>query len=454
MISGTKGYYYLLDTTAGTEVSATKGTFTSNTFATVIVKDYIQYLHISAVDVAGNISPTTHIPIELVDSEIAWNIFTDKIQVSSLKDSIYLSNQTDTYYVKADGETPFSLKFNGYIKNSASKSYQVNHLIFDTSIKDSNDSSSIQYCLQVPCASVIQNTLIQIPYSDIHKKWTASPLLLDDNYLTIERSNYCKKLEILHRFTMPSSLHGKTIKVTPRAGAPWQSDVIYSNYEKDLSNSIYLIGDSIPPEISGTEEIGDWKQTTWSAKDADSGLREFYVIVTNQDNRGVHTFTATEEGLLKIDISKDDTLFNGDFAMEFHAVDNVGNETIEYYGGRNLSVTAYIERILEPHTPIFRGGESGNLNITTRGYVDKVEIIFPEEFIELSDKLNQVIEYPIPAHYKEEIYKFMIPLYSPEGTFQVKIKAYKNEEIKECDVTFTTLGEEENVLNDIRTRLR
>ena len=176
--------------------------------------------------------------------------------------------------------------------------------------------------------------------------------------------------------------------------------------------------------------------------------------VTNQDNRGTRTFTATEDGLLNIDIDEEDTLFIGDFSMEFHAVDKVGNETIEYCGGRNLSVTAYIERILEPHTPIFRGGESGNLHIATKGYVDKVEIIFPEEFEMLSDKFNQVIEYPIPALYKEEIYKFMIPLYFPEGAFQVKIKAYKNEEVKECDVTFTTLGEEENVLNDIRTRLR
>ena len=454
LIAGTKGYYYLVDTNAGTAVSSTKGTFTSNTFTKVTVKDYAQYLHICAVDVAGNISTTTHIPIELGDSKIAWNVFTDNIQITSLKDSIYLSNDTNTYYVKADGKTPFLLKFNGYIKNIASKSYQVNYLVFDTSIKDSYDSTNIQYCLQVPNASSIQNTSIQIPYSDIHKMWSDSPLLLDDNYLTIKRSDYCKNLEILHRFTMPSSLHEKTIKVTPRAGATWQSEVMYSNYDKDFLNSIYLIGDGIPPEISGMEMLEDWKHVALSAKDSDSGLREFYVIVTNYDNGGFSTFTANEEGVLHIDASEDKTLFLGDFAMEFHAIDKVGNETIEQYGGRKLSVTAYIERILEPHTPIFRGGESGNLYVTTRGYVDKVEIIFPDEFVALSDKLNQAIEYPIPSHHKEEVYKFMIPLYSPEGTFQVKIKAYKDEEVRECNVSFTTLGEEVNVLNDIRTRLR
>ncbi len=454
LISGIKGYYYLVDTNASTSVSSTNGTFTSNTFVEVTVKNYDQFLHISAVDVAANISPTTHIKIGEDDSEIAWNVFTENIQISSLKDSVYLGDDSNTYYVKADGKTPFSLTFNGYIKNNATKSYQVNHLVFDTSVKDSYNSTNIQYCLQVPNSTSIQNTSIQIPYSDIHKMWSGSPLLLDDNYITIKRSDYCKNLEVLHRFTMPSSLHGKTIKVTPRAGATWKSEVIYSKHDKDLLNSIYLMGDSIPPEISGMEMLEEWKRVVLSAKDADSGLREFYVIVSNYDNGGYSTFKANEEGLLHIDMSEDDTLFLGTFDMEFHAIDNVGNETIKYYGNKNLSLTAYIERIIEPHTPIFRGGESGNLYITTRGYVDKVEIIFPDEFVTLSDKLSQVIEYPVPSHYKEEVYKFMIPLYSPEGTFQVKIKAYKDEKVRECYVSFTTLGEEVNVLNDIRTRLR
>lgn len=62
MITGLKGYHYIIDTNADTEVTRSD-TFTTDTVITPGVTNYARYLHVAAIDNAGNISGTTTIKI-------------------------------------------------------------------------------------------------------------------------------------------------------------------------------------------------------------------------------------------------------------------------------------------------------------------------------------------------------------------------------------------------------
>lgn len=69
VINGLKGYHYVIDTNANTEVTR-QHTFTTDTVIEPGVTNYVRYLHVAAIDNAGNISGTTTvmIPAELTIS--------------------------------------------------------------------------------------------------------------------------------------------------------------------------------------------------------------------------------------------------------------------------------------------------------------------------------------------------------------------------------------------------
>lgn len=62
VITGLKGYHYVIDTNADTEVTRSD-TFTDDTVIQPGVTNYVRYLHVAAIDNAGNISGTTTIKI-------------------------------------------------------------------------------------------------------------------------------------------------------------------------------------------------------------------------------------------------------------------------------------------------------------------------------------------------------------------------------------------------------
>lgn len=115
---------------------------------------------------------------------------------------------------------------------------------------------------------------------------------------------------------------------------------------------------------------------------------------------------------------------------------------------------AAVERIMEPHQPIFRQGDGGCLLIEAYGYVDKVEVIFPEEMTEADAHLNTIFEYEVTQYKQTEEYLFMVPLRIPQGEYTILVKAWKDGRCKVQEPIMWTLGQEESVLDDLRTRLR
>jgi hypothetical protein len=138
-----------------------------------------------------------------------------------------------------------------------------------------------------------------------------------------------------------------------------------------------------------------------------SGLRDFYVTITNHDNGLSNTYTSankskytgTDNGGItddnvKIDIMEDLELFNGRFSIEAYATDYVGedgNSTIVTVGTSEMSLNVSMESIhynegskVRTYTEkgmtyrAYRKGEAVWLKVTTTGYADAIRVDFPE----------------------------------------------------------------------------
>ena len=121
-----------------------------------------------------------------------------------------------------------------------------------------------------------------------------------------------------------------------------------------------------------------------------------------------------------------------------------------------MELYAEITRILEPHTPNFKRGESGILKIKTTGHAERVTVSFPEAMNEAGGNLDKVFGYSKASEGDhEENIQFMVPLYLPTAEkYTVTVRAYKGDKMLEKKPAFGLIGEQESVLNELRTRLR
>ena len=459
LASGIKGYYWLVDQNASTTVNSGNGKWTTAAKADIQLTADKQYFHVAAMDKAGNIGATTHLEIGKVDQEVAWPIWTDQLKITSDEGSVYLSATDRTYYVKCDGKTPFTISSTAWITGKASASYQINHMQLHM---EETNADKVILDIETPVEATIQNTSVTYQATKLVKTLTGRSYLTEDSYATAMRRESGRYLDLKQRFVMDTAMNNKKLRLTPVAGADFNGDMVTSDWSQDQLHSIWLIGDNVAPNITGTEKIKKFidiepengqRVLTFEAADTGSGLERFYLVVTNADNGGRREFTA-ENGKLQLVVKDDDTLFQGDFIAEFHAIDNVGNENIITCKGESFAVTAYVERILEPHKPIFRCGESGMLDITSYGYADRVEVIFPKALSDLDPELDVVFTYDGSEYRQEEQYAFMVPLRAPLGEYQITVKAWKDGKVKTAVPVIWTLGPDESVLDDLRTRLR
>ena len=147
-------------------------------------------------------------------------------------------------------------------------------------------------------------------------------------------------------------------------------------------------------------------------------------------------------------------MFNGSvdiISMRVKAIDNVGNERILSEKEVDIfKITATIERVLLPHTPVFKGGEKGIVKIKMYGGVDKVKITFPTQLTDEDSSLNTEFSV-VPKKVAEDEYEFFVPLYAESKQYKVQVIGYKNGKEKEVYPSFEVEG---SILNQIRTRIR
>ena len=138
-------------------------------------------------------------------------------------------------------------------------------------------------------------------------------------------------------------------------------------------------------------------------------------------------------------------------SMTVKAIDNVGNERVLSQNEIDVFlVSANIQRVLEPNTPVFKSGEKGILKIKLFNGVEKIKITFPSELSNLDESLNTEIILD-PKKTDTIDYEFFVPLDTPSKAYRVQVIGYKNGKEKEVYPSFEVEG---SILNQIRTRIR
>lgn len=457
LVSGVMGYYYLVDQNGDTVVTG-NANYVQDPHVNVVTAEYNQYLHIAAVDVAGNISETTHILIDAKD--VLWKLYTKQLVIDASADNVYPATDK-SWYVRADGSTPFTLKNEAYMDGTASQGYQLNETIYETV----SDDSSVARNIIRTASTEIADTSIRTDANGLSYSTDGTTALQQYTYSYTVRSNKNRDLMGVQKFTISRDLSGQTIQVIPVAEADKESDKVYSVHELDEKNKITLIADGEAPVIRGLEIMEDRDlidrrdgsiTIRASAEDELSGVMDFYIVISNSDNAVMKTYTPDENGYINITITNDEPIFSGDFTLLGYAVDNVGNENSLSYGTTEFALASSVERILSPHDPIFKCGESGILTFTTWGYADRVEVVFPESMTALDPTLNKVYDYTdCPGYMITEHLQFMVPLYTPENqNLEITVRAYKGDKKLEDHPTISVIGVSGTVLDEFRTRLR
>ena len=469
LVSGVKGYYYVLDTQPGTNAGA-GASFLASTAATasltIDVKEETQYLHLAVVDVAGNISATTHIRIDA--GSVRWKVYTRQLQIGS-GENVFAAAEPKTYFARCDGSTPIHLTNSAYMDGQPTSDYQLNYTLYKTEVSGRVDSAGENQIYTPSAADVSADA--EIRADRLRYAVSGATALRLYPYSLTRRSDRGRQLEAEQKFTLDRGMHGKYISVVPGVGAVYTKaggeEIYYSDASEDAANGITLIGDCAGPVLVGLEVLENREAIIRNeetvtlrvtASDDLSGVADFYLKIKNKDNFSERTFYP-EGGAITLDITKAEPLFSGDFTVTGYAVDNVGNATEITYEITEFALEARIERILSPHDPVFKCGESGMLYITTYGYADRVEVTFPEAMRELDERLREIIVFSYTGVDREygqgEEVQFMIPLYDlPDGDYQIIVRAYKQNAMAEDRPVMRVASEGGSVLDEFRTRLR
>ncbi len=458
LVSGVKGYYYLVDQEKATVVTD-RANYIKAPSADIKTMAAVQYLHIAAVDTAGNVGVTTHIPID--ETEVPWKIYTRQLVIDENADNVYLTAEK-SWYVRADGKTPFTLTNEACMEGVPSSRYQLSETIYETILSDGSVARSR---IRTPLSEVADGPL-RTDASKLTYATEGTVVLQQYPYSYTVRSEQNRKLVGVQKFVIGGELSGQRIQVIPAAGVnPGTDKAVYSDHAQDEHNKITLIADGEAPVIRGMEilenrDLIDRREgditIRATAEDLGSGLRKFYLVIDNKDNDISRTYTPEADSCITITITKDDPIFSGDFTVLGYAVDNVGNECSNTYGTTEFALESNIERVLEPKEPVFKCGESGVLTFTTWGYADRVEVIFPEAMTALDPTLNRIYDYTeTPGYRITEQLPFMVPLYTPENQkMEITVRAYKGDRKLEDHPTISVIGVSGTVLDELRTRLR
>ncbi len=457
LISGIKGYYYLTDTNVATRVNAVNGSYTEGREVIVPMSGRKIYLHVSAVDAAGNVGQTVHVKCDVED--IAWKLSTQQLVIDE-GGNVYPSGEEGTWFVRADGKEPFTLRYQADMNGIATASNQPNYMIYETV----TEGVSTENIIHAPSTAIAVGEQ-QIEAEGLSFSTEGNSPLMWYPYSYAVRSECNRRLSGVQAFTLSEEHSGKLIEIIPIAGADRGKEILYSDYEADYSNRLKIVCDGEGPEISGMEALEHFEiinrnegsvTIQIAASDAISGVDAFALEIINMDNGGRRTYTPGADGVIRVEITKEEPIFSGDFVVRAYASDCVGNETEVSFATTEFALTAGVERILPPHEPTFRCGESGTLTISSYGYADKVEVIFPPEMTALQPQLNQSFDYCGRESYlQQETVQFMIPLGTPPNAqYTITIRAYKGEKRLEEYPTLSTVSVAGSVLEELRTRLR
>lgn len=468
LVSGIAGYLYVVNENPYTKVTKENGSFLPTAeYMDVFSPDNVRktrYLHIAPLDVAGNIGDSVPISLNFWgagdgEDTVLWRMETDPISVAEGSHAYFVGG--NRWFVRADGKTQLLLTAGGRLLGVPRVGYQPNHLIIEQETGDDSGPQTGIYAKN----SVISSQPIELKGTGLSRVSSGHFPLDKTGYLQAMRTSGCQGIVFTQGFVVPQALHGEEILLFPTAGADAEDETIWSDRTQDKQNGVILTGDGEGPVIYGTQGLeeeaiddllaGTKTVTLWAADEL-SGVREWKVTVYNPNNDCVAYFYPESDGRIRLHADLTHPLWDSDVVITVYAVDRVGNETSLEYRSNVLALEASLVRILEPHEPVFKAGESGRLTIRAFGYADSVTVSFPDALTVFWPNLSQTFDYKgAKEAVKMEELEFMIPLSTPpDGGYLVTVTARKGEKQVTKQLYFQVSDEGGSLLSELRTRLR
>lgn len=465
LTTGVAGYYYYVDTQKKGEAGE-KNRWISVTGDQEKIKitltEPIMYFHIAAADKAGNIGQTKNIELRMdlslpTDPDYAENRALFTKQLSLAESEFVYKNSENAYFVKADGITEHRLLAEAYLDGAATNDFQINKLLLYAGADGKHYPEFIQ--VNIPQANIAENRVnyannsLGIEITDGYRNY------MQLETIHAERTGHGANVLVEKGFSIKQD--GEKFVLYPKAYAELKKQPFYSEDSLDRANGILIIPDGVSPTIDGLEELTkldvlDMTEQSMlfelQAEDQESGLKDFLICVKNRDNFMMQEFFCDDQGKILLYVDKNDPLFVGDIVISAMAVDRVGNVNLVGENGLTFTLETELYKERNPEQSIFKAGDGAVLDIITSGYVEKIEVAFPEELLRLCPDLPLVYEYEYPYLQNTETIKFSVPLGIPEREYGITVKAYKNGEMLVSKQTMVIV--EGNILDELRTRIR
>ena len=482
--SGIGGYYYRFDTSPGTQIDSgsaitLSSRVTDDSAASHTVRiDAVNmsklkqgttvYCHLVAYDKAGNCikGDTIHYKIK-PDDEQVMEVKTEDMALSSKltpsgKDYNNIKNLgAKRYVVRADG-SPILLGFSAYTNRDTATTYQIDSMRFQMSC---NDGKSQSVVVTLPYSTPVTSTAALSSGSFV-KSVTGTSLLEDGRLVGANRTNNGNKTHISHAFYVPAGLHDKEVTVYPSASITAIAKRNGSSQDSDdRTHGITLIGDGKPPIIQGADTLESVLAqpiplgqaipilSVSAVDEGSAGMGSLEIAI--QDLHSGETKRLHSDGsAIAVDLNEGRS-HAGNLKITIMATDAVGNKAVKEIKYWAYYVLAFIERVLSPHEPVFKTGESGWLQIIASEKVDKVEVRFPVELCDKDPSLNQWVTFEKNAIEKRETLLFQIPLGTPEkDEYAVELYPYADGVLLSPNPIKCYFRVQGSVLEELRTRLR
>lgn len=481
LTTGVKGYYYLYDYTetygadylsnlikgGGSASYRSKGSDPTKDSVSVTTMPSTTYLHIAAVDVAGNVGKTIDIKID--PGAQAYPIVTDQVQISSTingrdQGTVYQSPLDGKIYVRADGAGAFKLSFNSFMDGAARTDYQINRQTFAIALDVPGTDS--RFVSHLPYSNPIKAGEDVVDPRNVARYMYGTSIFRDIQNFSAARYNDARKNHFEQCFAVYPSYDGKVLVVTPVAGASVgddEDDTVTSEWSDDILHSLTLYPDGKPPVVTGLEALETMTTIdrnmgmpvfTVTAADALSGVKKLQIEVVNQNNGVSKTFYPDASGKIRMDFNDPDyELYDGDLAVTVVAVDNVGNRYERTYGTQVFTLNTKLCNVSDPTTNQVKRGGIAKLSIVTRGFADRVVVTLPAELQPGNEGLQLEFNYPSHVNFFEsEMVLIRVPRDCPLDTYAVNVKAYKNGQLLEDNPELVVI--DGYAFDDVRVRIR
>lgn len=361
----------------------------------------------------------------------------------------------DICYVKADGETEHTFVAEAYLENGATQDLQIDCI----RIYAEADSESKRIEIYIPHADILNQ-------SESFESDRVSVVLKPKEFgrflvgsASAMRTEHARRVRVEQIFSLEAN--SESFYAFPDAAVMHGGKEYVSSLNEDVEHGIEIIPDGTCPTIDGLEQLEAFRLLDMSqevvniclrAEDTGSGLQEFSLIVKNLDSQTERVFYADANGEIQITVDKTDSLYMGELLFTILAVDHVGNANVIGKDGLTFTLDAVVYKARAPEETIFKAGDGAVLEMHASGYVERIEVKFPEEWLATFPKLNQVYHYEPPSLRNTEELTFSIPLESSYDIYDVTVTAYKNGKNLICKPNVIVV--EGSVLDELRTRIR